>query len=340
MEVLRLMTHLKQETLCNESYQLFLKIMDTVDSDDWLWGPAELSLIGAFKWKTTRPDVGDPVSLVRFLARCFSEQEKGIVQDDPLERVMLALAGAPAKVISEGFARVDFTQPLYFDGICRALQDGAPYLLRRATVTLLRHLDAQFFNTKKTFSEDQVKAFVSGWSSASRESLETERGRFLAEALFGTLMGMLNSPFWRDHIPHDRWSFLTLLGGMDEEDIPLSFYRCVEDTTVIPHLRRAYPRGPNVLIQWVAIMWAKYPDVSEKVRPQLEEATKRIADGPSRHNLSSYLEIVEGQIKQISDRINSHASWSFEEDIVRLRKRHASLRYARGSLISIQKFPI
>jgi len=334
MEVLGLVIHLKQEALCTESYQLFLKIMDTVDSDDWLWGPAELSLIGAFKWKTTRPDIGDPASLVRFLARCFSEQEKGIVQDVPLERVMLALAGAPAKVISEGLARVDFTQPLFFDGICRALQNGAPYLLRRATVTLLRHMDAQFFNTKKTFSEDQVKAFISGWSSAARESLETERGRPLAEALFGALMGMLNSPFWRDHIPQDRWGLLTLLGGMDEEDIPPSFYRCVRDPAVIPHLeRQGYPRVSDTLVMWVAIMWAKYPDVSKKVKPQLEEITKTIANGSSKHSISSYLGIMEEQIERIEVRIKSYAPWSFGEDIVRLRKRHTSLQYARGVLI-------
>ena len=38
MEVLRLVMHLKQEVLCAESYELFLKIMGTVDFDDWLWG--------------------------------------------------------------------------------------------------------------------------------------------------------------------------------------------------------------------------------------------------------------------------------------------------------------
>ena len=271
---------------------------------------------------------------MRFLAHCLSEQEKGVVLDVPVEQVMLALAGAPAEGIRDAIAEVDFTQPLFFKGICHGLRNGAPYLLRRATVTFLRHLDAQFFNTNKIFSVDQAKKkkFVSCWSSSANESWETERGRFLAEALFGTLMGLLDSPFWREHMPRDQWSILTLLGGMDEEQIPPSFYRCVKNPTMIPYLKQTYVRGPNVPTQWVAILWAKYPDLSEEVRLQLEEATVEIANGPSKHNLSSYSTIVDGQIEQIWARTNSHTSWSFGEEVARLRKRHAMLQFARGGV--------
>lgn len=334
------MKHLKQETLCVESYKLFLAIMTTVDSDDWLWDPAELSLIGAFKWKSTRPFVGDPASLLRFLTRSLSEQENGAVQDVPVERVMLALAGAPAEVISEGLAKVDFTQPLFFDGICHALRDDAPYRLRRATVTFLRHLDMQFFSSSKTFSKDQVDAFVPRWSASAHESWQTEEGGLLAQALVGTFMGMLNSPFWQEHIPRERWSVLALLGGMSEENTPPSFYRCAKNLTIIPHLKMGYNRGSNVLHQWVAVLWAKYPDLSEEVRSQLEETTKEIANGPFKHYIPSYLTIVEGQEKITWDRVNSHASWSFGDGVARLRERHASLRSARGALTRIQKFPI
>jgi len=119
-------------------------------------------------------------------------------------------------------------------------------------------------------------------------------------------MGLLDSPFWREHTPQDQWSILTLLGGIKEEYTPPSFYRCVKNTMIIPHLKQAYGHGPNILAQWVAILWAKYPDLSVEVKLQLEEATEETADRPSRHNLSSYLTIVEGQIKQTWDRIKSH----------------------------------
>ena len=313
--------------------------MAAVDSDDWLWRPAELSLIGAFQWKTPRPHVGDPASLVRFLEHCLLEYEKGIPVDSTIERIMLALAGAPAEVISEGIARVDFTQPLFFNGICHGLRNGAPYLLRRATVTFLRHLDAQLFDSNKTFSVDQVNAFILGWSSSAHETLEKEHGQLVTESLFATLMGLLDSPFWREHIPQDRWNLLTLLGGMAEERIPPSFYRCTKNPTIIPHLKQVDPRGSNALAQWTAILWAKYPDLSKEVELQVKKTTKEMMGGRSKDNLSSYLTIVEGQTQRIRDKLKSHA-WSFGEDVTDLRRRLDSLRLARGALISIQKIPI
>ena len=33
---------LKQEILCVESYKFFRTVMTTIESDDWLWLPAEL----------------------------------------------------------------------------------------------------------------------------------------------------------------------------------------------------------------------------------------------------------------------------------------------------------
>ena len=339
-EVLGLVAHLKQEKLCVESYQLFLTIMANVESDDWLWRPAELSLIGAFQWGIPRPHVGDPASLIRFLEHCLIEQARDIGVDDSVERTMLALAGAPAEVVGDGIARVDFTQPLFFNGICHALRNGAPYPLRRATVTFLRHLDAQLFDHNKTFTMDQVNSFISGWSSSAHETMEKENGRFLTESLFGMLMGLLDSPFWREHIPQDRWCILTLLGGMTEERIPPSFYRCVKNPTIVPYLKQVDPHGVNVLAQWAAILWAKYPDLSQGVRSQVENETRNMASGQSsKDNLSSYLTIVEGQIQLLRDRIKSHA-WSFGEDVAELRKRLDSLRAARGTLIAIQKIPL
>jgi hypothetical protein len=340
MEVLELVADLNEDKLCTESYKLFLAIMDTADSDDRFRRPAELSLIGAFKWGTlNRPHVGDPTSLLRFLEYCLLEQEKGVAVDVPVERIMLALAGAPIEVISDGIAKFDFTLPLFFNGICRALGSDVPYHLRRATNAFLRHLDAQFFNTNKTFSAAQVDAFISGWSSSAQELLKKEPGRFLNQSLFSTLMGMLDSPFWREHIPKDQWNILTLLGPMPKENIPPSFFRCVNNPTIIPHMERAGYRGRTILVQWAAISWAKYPDLSEEVRSQLENATKVIMDGPAKGNLATYESIVEGQIKQIGDKIDSHASRPFGEDVAELRKRQGLLRTARGALISIQKIP-
>ena len=315
--------------------------MNTVDSNNqWLWQPAELALTGAFQWETLRPHVGDPGPLLRFLKHCLlQEQEKRIVMDGPVERIMLALAGAPAEVISDGLAGVDFTQPLFFNGICHALRNGAPHLLRRATITFLRHLDAQLFDNNKTFSVDQVNAFIPGWSSSAQESLGKEHGELLKESLFATLMGLLDSAFWREHIPQDRWDILVLLGGMAEERIPPSFYRCVRNSTIIPYLKKVDPRSKNTLAQWAAILWAKYPDLAEEVRLQVGKATDEMRNGQSKQNIPLYQTIVEGQIKRIQDNIRSH-SWPFGEDVAELRKRLDLFQTALGTLVCMQKLPI
>ena len=330
------MAHLKQENLCDESYKLFLAIMASGGLDDWLWRLAELSLIGAFKWDIPQPQVEDPTPIVQFLAHCFEKQEEGVMVDDPVERGMLALASAPAGAIGDGIARFDFTRPLFFNGICRALRDDAPYPLRRATVTFLRHLDTQLFNTNKTFGEDQVKALISGWSSSTQEVLQGEHDQLLEEALFATLMGLLDSLLWREHIPESRWSILKSFGGIAEEQIPPSFYRCVKNSTIIPNLKTRGALGRTILAQWATILWERYPDLSEEVQSQLENTTRKMIAGSSKHTLSSYLTIVDGEIQRIKDKINSHVSWSLGDDGERLRTKLDSLRSARKKLAGMK----
>ncbi|KAF9779539.1 hypothetical protein BJ322DRAFT_1214173, partial [Thelephora terrestris] len=289
--VLELLVHLKLGKLYVESHNLFLTIIADVESDGWLWGPAKLSLFGAFKWGTSPPPIEDPSSLVRFLKHRLGEQENGINVDVPIERVLLALAGAPAEVMRDGIANVDFTQPLLFEGICRSLRNDVPRLPRRATAAFLLHLDAQFFDTEKTFSDSQVKAFVDGWFSFAQEALEKEPDQSLRTAPFGTSMSLLDSPFWREHTPRNEWHILPLVAGMAEKYIPPLFYRCVKNPI------------------WAAILWTTYPDLSDEVKSQLEELTKGMIIRPSRYLLPTYLTIVEGQIKKIQDRI--HPSSSF-----------------------------
>jgi hypothetical protein len=340
MEALELVAPLKQRELCAESYKLFRTVMAAVESDNWLWKPAELLMVGAFKWNAELPPVGDPAELVDLLRHCLLEQEaQGLVRDEPIEHIMLALGGATDK-IGEGLARVDFTEPLFINGICHALRKDAPYRLRRATVAFLRHLDAQFFNANKTFDKEQSTELVSKWSTSAKESWDKDLTQVLAEALVTTLMGLLDSPFWRDHIPKERWDILRLISGLGGK-LPRSLYRCFKNLTIIPHLRemRMRDRGSDVYTQWVAIMWMKYPDLSEEVKTQLMKTTKEIAGGPSKNDISTYLSLLDNEIERDRNRIGAHASWSFEEDVVKSRKRHDTLLLARQMLAGVQKFP-
>jgi len=320
---------MKQEMLCVESYKIFRMVMGTVELYKWLWGPAELLMFGAFKWHMEPPSTGDPAELVRFLRHSLLERESGLVRDEPIERIMLALAGATADELGGGLEKVDFTEPLFFDGICRALGKEAPYRLRRATVAFLRHLDAQFFDPNKMFSEEQATTLVSGWSVSARESWDKNLNPVLAEALVTTLMGLLHSPFWREHIPAERWDILRIIGSLGGS-LPRSLYRCFGDPTIIPYLRVRHCDS-GAFTQWVAILWMKYPDLSEEVKAQLMEATEEIAGWP-RNDISTYLTILDGEIERDEKRIDVQKSWSFEEEAVRLRARHDTLLSARNML--------
>lgn len=324
------MAPLKQEILCVESYRVFRTVMGNAESHSQLWLPAELLLFGAFKWDMEPPPIGNPVELVCFLEHCLLEQQRETVQDGPIERVMLALAGATAGELGDGLERVDFTEPLFFDGICHALRQGAPYELRRATVAFLRHLDSRLFATNKTFTEKQATTFVSRWSISAKESWGKKLNPLLAEALVTTLMGLLDSTFWRSYIPEDRWDILRIVGSLND-NLPRSLYRCFKNDAIFPYLEKN-GKSTGAFTQWVAIMWMKYPDLSEQVEAQLDEATKRKCF--PRNDIPTYLSLLEGETKRIEERISTHGAWSFEEAVIRLRERRGKLVSARQKLTS------
>lgn len=328
---------LKQKEACIQSAELFRTIMTDAVSDGSLWDPAGLSLAGAFKWDMVRPVVKDTAPFMCFLRRCLSEQEEGLPRDKPIEYVMHAIAAAPADEVSEGLARVDFTEPLFFNGICRALRKDAPTRLRRLTVILLRHLDAQYFNTDKTFSKEQATMLVDRWSASGKKSWDTKLHPVLGQALVATLMGLLDSPFWREYIPEERWDILKLLGGVNEAQLPHSFYRCLSNTEILPYLEERSDHGSGACAQWLAIMWAWYPDLSDVVRTQLEGTTKK----QPQNNISIYLSITQREREQVRVKLASHHSWSFEEDegIIQLRAKYDELRIACGKLSEIAGKP-
>ena len=330
IEALKSVVPLKQETLCVESYKVFRTDMGKAESHSWLWLPTGLLLFGAFKWGMEPPHTGDPAELVHFLKHCLLEQEGGSVQDEPIERVVLALGGATADELGGGLERVDFTQPVFFNGISHALRRGAPYELRRATVAFLRHLDSHFFGAGKTFTE-QATTFVSRWSVSAKESWDKKLNTVLAEALVATLMGLLDSTFWRSYIPEDRWDILRIIGSPDD-NLPRSLYRCFKNDAITPHLDTD-GRSKGAFTQLVGVMWMKYPDLSEEVKAQLKKATK-VEAGYPRNDVATYLTLLDGETKRVEKRISAYDTWSFEEAAIRirLRERCSKLLSARQTL--------
>ena len=331
------MTGLKDKAACVESFQLFRTMVAVVYSDHRFWRPTELSLVGAFGWNGCRPFVGDPTDLLYFLRRCFSDQEQGLVRDKPIEQIMFALGGAPPDEISGGLSMADFTEPLLFNGLCRALRNCAPYRLRRATVAFLRHLDTQLFDTNTRFTEDQATELVSGWSASARESLDRSKHPLLVQATVTTLLGLLDSPFWRKFIPDEHWDILQHLHGIDDELLPRPLYRCLKNVTIIPHLLELLERGVSAFTLWVALMWAKHPNLSEEVKTQLGNTTEGVAHSTSKSTVAFYASVMDEEIERLRRKISSHHSWSLSEDIVKLRERRDMLQLARQDLARIQR---
>lgn len=322
---------LKMWAVCSECYTLFRTTMESVNADNWLWHPAELLLAGAFKWDENLAVVEDPSALVNFLQHCLLEQEQyRVVRDKPIENIFCALAAFNSEDLKRGLANVDFTQPLFINGFCLALRNDAPYRLRRGTVALLRHLGAQLFAANTTVTDEQARELTVGWSNSARESWDKKQNPALREALISTLMGLLDSPFWRGYIPIERWDFLNLVGGADETVLPPSFYRCLKNTDVLPHLDNV--RNRSALTTWIAILWIKYPDLSRDVKTQLERMTEGIARGPGKNIIHTYVSILEGEMERVKRKIGAFNSWSFSDSLVALRARYQLLEEARKQL--------
>jgi len=97
--ILELTVDLKHKVVCAESFELFRTIVATTNSDNWFWRPAELLLVGAFKWNRFRSFFGDPADLLNSSRRCFLDQENGLLRDEPIGQIIFALGG-PQKMKS------------------------------------------------------------------------------------------------------------------------------------------------------------------------------------------------------------------------------------------------
>lgn len=291
---------------------------------------SQVEWVPAICWRPNRPP--------DFLRRCFLDQEMGHVRDKPIEQLMFALGGAPENEISAGLARVDFSGPPFFNGLCRALRNGVPYRLRRATVAPLRHLDAQLFRANTTITREHATTLVSNWSSSAPESLHVSEHPLLVQASATTLLGFLNSPFWRTVIPDECWDILKYFNKIDDESVPSAAYRCFENPTVIPYVLELRKRGVvGAFTLWMAISWAKYPDLSEEVITLLKETSEGVAHSLSKSTVAFYASVMDGEMERIGRKLDSHHPWSFEKGIVKLRARRDALRLARQELGRIQR---
>lgn len=339
IDVLSLTTLLKHERACDSSYALFRSVMATVHLDDWLWKPAQLSFIGAFCCDTSFPPVGDPREMLEFLEHCLPTQESDVVEDGPIERVFCALAfSADEEVWRQSLEMVDFSQPRFVNGFRYALRHGASYLLRRATVFIFPHLDKQLFSTNPSPppSPGQAKALVAAWSSAVAVALERNPTDRLKKAAVTTLFSLMDSPFWREHVPPERLTILEHASVIGDE-LPDPFHRCLQNPDILPYLKEA-KRGMSTL--WVLIQWANFFHLSQSVKDQLESATTEVWARGRRGDPAAFVSIMDKKIARLEREIQTYDPWSFETRVVQLGTRLEDLLGARKKLVEAKKsFP-
>ena len=330
------MVPVRDGRICTKNYKLFCTIMASVHLDDSLWEPARIALSGAFKPDYGMPPVDDPRSLLDFLHHHFWVHEGGTVQDGPIETALCVLAFGSVGNAPKEVARFDFTSQTPFRGLCYALRKDGPYLVKRACVFLLSFLDDQLFNAGKTFPVDDARALVAGWAHSAKLAVDTKVHEELRQMTLTTLMSLLDSPFWREFIPPERWDFLRHVGTLDDPELPSSFYRCLGNTTVIPYLKQVV--NQEAFLTWLVILWTKYPDVSPAVKAQLEAETLEVAEGPRRGNIPIYISIMDEEMERIRQKAKGHYAWSFDQEAVELRARQNSLSEAYQKLCKMNMY--
>jgi len=328
------MTLLRDGRICRKNYELFCTVMASVHLDDWLWYPARLSLSGAFKSDFGIAPVEDPKRLLDFLHYHFWAHDRGTAQDGSIEDALCVLAFGSIGDAPKEVARSDFTGQVPFRGLCHALREGGPYLVKRACVFLLYFLDDQLFNAGKTFPEVEAQALVTGWAHSAKLAVDTKVHEELRQMTLATLMSLLDSPFWRKFIPPERWDFLRHIGTLDDPKLPYSFYRCLRNTEVIPFLKRVV--NQEAFLTWLVILWTKYPDLPPEVKTQLEAETIEVATGERRSNIPVYISIMDEEMGRIGKKAKGYYAWSFDQEAVELRARQSSLREAYRKLCLIR----
>lgn len=255
----------KDGHICERNYELFCKVIASARQDDWLWHPARLSLSGAFKSDSMVP-IDDPRMLLDFLHHHFGAHGVGNAQGGPVDDALCVLAFGLIGDAPNEVAKSDFTNQVAC-GLCHALREDGPYFTRRACVFLLFSLDDQLFNAGIRFLEVEARALITEWAHSAKLAVDTKVHEELRQITLTTLTSLLDSPFWREFIPPERWYFLRHIADPDDPKLPRSFYRCLGNTAVIPHLKQVV--NQEAFLTWLVILWTKYPDAksSLKTRP-------------------------------------------------------------------------
>ena len=309
--------------------------MGRVNHNDALWVPARLSIRGAYAAaKSEAPRVGDPRQLLEFLY--YHMERRDSLGDGPIHHGFSALVLASNEETHRGLAAYDFSNPLFIKTLIAALGNKDFRLLRKSAVFLLAELDEYLFTTENAFTDPKnpgrASDFVHAWSGAVHEFLGDPTHQ-VEKVAVKVLLAIANLPSLRVCLPVERWSQWIQHFPYIINANPPPLQRCLVNATIIPFLKQTvsgWSQSP-----WLAMLWMMHHDLSEEVRTQLEEETRKIVSEGSYLRLDPYLAFFDVSLKKLQTQIDqldpldrtTSDLWAKREIMVQ----------ARGCLLSIRK---
>jgi hypothetical protein len=302
------------------------------------WEVARLIIHSTFEDDKQTPCVDDPNDILTFLDHHFKLAIiSGQNQDQPIQSALHALASASGPAIIEALNHFDLTGRLFIRGICHAFQCDRPSELRKAALMFLPLIGDSWFNPcTLIMGSTEINSFCMDWASTV-DCLEPTPA--IQKASFTTLLGMINSPRWRPHIPPEKWTLLEYFKSVPGDLQSLQV--CTNDPTFIDEVRKV--DNPRAMVLWAEILWFKCGELVPEVWEQLEAVTKEIARnergtylGASQSHMGKYLSNTNSELRKAEDELRLHALQPADPVAIALRKRVGVLQQAWNVLDAIK----
>ncbi|KAF9784029.1 hypothetical protein BJ322DRAFT_1068234 [Thelephora terrestris] len=333
---MELIAPLSENDIATKSYNLFHVLMQAPLSETYTqqkkWDASRLAMHGAYKWDKFLPWVEDPKDILAFLDHHFDLATRlDENHDEPIQNALRALAYASGPVTIEALKLFNPTEPSFVRGICYVYQDNKPFQLRKAALFFLPLIGDRWFNTAEPIMEpDQMRSLCVDWASAVDG---IEHTHDVQKATLAVLFGMINSPHWRPHIVTEKWKLLEYFASVPDDSQPLK--RCLDNPEVTDVISEV--NDPTAMVLWLAILWLKYNELIPQVREQLEEITKRLAQGTRRTDLDMYMSVMDSELAKAETALGQHNTWSVDPAAVALRMKVHNLQQARVALLALKR---
>ena len=324
---MKLVAPLSMEGVAEKSYTLFHVFMNTPISPvrQKKWEASRLALRSACKGGDL-PPVNDPQDVLTFLNYHFELALQGENQDEPIQNALHALTSDFPTI--EAPVHFDLTQPSFVRGIRFAFKADRPRELREAALFLLSLISDKWFDAARQIIPDEMESFCQDWATVVDSSMDT-RDDITLTAVLLTLFHVVDSPYWRRHIPNGKWELLKYYSPARACFLPPK--RFLENPESVDAVSRA--GDPNAIVAWSNILWLNYTELATPVQEALKKATK----AAPRSHIDDHYEAVETRLRYAeSEKMYRGEVYADRRSAATLDRRIRGYQEARDALEAIK----